>query len=339
MFNIAEINLTTLKNNALAVRKKLNKGTKFCAVVKADAYGHGGVAVANALHGIVDCFAVALPEEGIALRQGGVSKDILTLIPVNVRDVERAVSYRLTLTVTSIADLKIIEKEGQKQNKIVKVHVKYDTGMNRQGVSTLSELKEIFEYSKRCSHVFVEGIYSHLARAENKKSVNKAVNKFLLAIRLAVGYNNKIIKHISASGGFLQGAEFDMVRIGILLYGYKPFETNAISGKPVMKIYSPIVGVRCLKKGDRMFYGEKRADKDFTAYVVRYGYADGLFRSETEGLFNNRCMDLSAMVNPVIKKGMAEIMSDAEETARKYRTISYEILTECSRRAEKVYIT
>ena len=339
MLNVAEINLTTLKNNALAIKKKLKKTTRFCAVVKADAYGHGGVKVASALHSFVDCFAVAISEEGIALRQGGITKDVLVLVPVNEYDIERSVCYRLTLTVTSISDLKIIEEEGKRQNRIVKVHVKYDTGMNRQGVSTLSDLEKIFEYSKKCEHVFLEGIYSHFACPENKKSLNKAVNKFLLAIRLAVGYNNKIIKHISASGGFLQGAEFDMVRIGILLYGYKPYQSDYVSVKPVMKIYSPVIEKRTLKKGDCALYGEKRASKKTNVHIVRYGYADGLFRSETSGLFNNRCMDLSAMVNPTIKKDMAVILANAEEIARKYKTISYEVLTHCASRAERVYVT
>lgn len=338
MLNIAEINLTTLKNNALAVKKKLNRNTKFCAVVKADAYGHGGVDVANCLHDIVDCFAVALPEEGIALRQGGITKDVLVLIPVFEVDLERAIYYRLTLTVTSALQLKAIEELAKRLNLIAKVHVKYNTGMNRQGVDDLLKLKDIFDYSLCCSHVKVEGLYSHFAKPESKKSVNRALDKFLLAIRLGVGYNDKLIVHVSASGGFLQGIEFGMVRIGLLLYGYKPFKTDQISVRPVMKIYAPIVQKRKLKRGDRVLYGEKLMQKNSDGFLVRFGYADGLPRKEGYGLLNNRCMDLSMLSNPRIKGNFAVILDDADLLAKEYGTISYEILTQASKRAERIYV-
>ncbi len=89
MRNLAEINLSLLRENAKNIRKKLPKNTLFCAVVKADAYGHGGVACADALYGICDVFAVALVEEGIELRLGGIDKEILVLVPPIKKDLER----------------------------------------------------------------------------------------------------------------------------------------------------------------------------------------------------------------------------------------------------------
>lgn len=338
MLNVAEINLSTLCENAKTVKKKLKKGTKLCAVVKADAYGHGGVRVASALHNIADCFAVALAEEGIALRQGGIAKDVLVLLPIDRTDLERAVYYRLTFTVTCIDDVKLLEAEGKRQNTVIKVHVKYDTGMNRQGVSRTDDLEELFEYIAGCRHIYAEGIYSHFAKPENKKSLNRAMNKFLLAISVAVRYNDKIIRHISASGGFLQGIELDMVRIGILLYGYKPFKSARVDVKPVMKVYAPVMNARKLKKGDAMFYGEKTSDKNMTVHVIRFGYADGLPRREVAGQFNNRCMDVTAVTHPETSGRMAVVMSDADVLAKKYGTISYEILTHISMRAEKTYL-
>ena len=338
MLNNAYIDLRKLKNNALTVRKKLPKNVKFCAVVKADAYGHGAEIVAATLYNIVDCFAVALVEEGISLRLSGINKEILVLIPCQKTDLERAVYYNLTLTVTSISDVLNLEKEAKRQNRKVIVHVKINTGMNRQGVDNLYELEKILDRIQSLKHVGLGGGYSHFAEPENKKSLICVQNAFLLANNLVKRYNNKAILHVSASGGFLQGAYFDMVRIGILLYGYKPFESDKISVSPVMKVCAPILTKRRIKKGESMLYGNCPSSIEQDVSLVRYGYADGLARKNILGQFNNRCMDLTALTSFKRLNGEAVIMDDAESLAKEYGTISYEILTSVASRAQKIYI-
>lgn len=332
MRNQAIINLNTLKNNAAVIKSRLDKNVKFCAVVKADGYGHGGAAVANALYKLVDCFAVALVEEGVALRQAGIDKDVLVLIPAFKSDTERAVRYGLTLTVASKSDMARAVRESRKQNKKVKVHVKYNTGMNRQGVDNVLELEDIFRYAASVG-VEIEGLYSHFSNPENEKSRKRAYNKFLLALSAAKSYNNKIIGHISASGGFLKGIQADMVRIGILMYGYKPFECD-FPVKPVMKIVAPVLKTRSLSSCETALYGDKRSFCRREISLVRYGYADGLERKRIKGQFGNRCMDITA-VNGRLKRVV--IMKDADVVAKKYGTISYEILTKVGLRAEKIY--
>lgn len=336
MLNKAYIDLNVLRGNAKRVKEKLPENVRFCAVVKADAYGHGACAVANAIYDTVDCFAVALVEEAIALRRCGIDKDILVLIPPFDEDLETAVYYSLTLTVVGTEGLKAIDREARRQNATVKVHIKYNTGMNRFGVDGLDELKKVLEFSEKCERIIVDGAFSHFANPENKKSRISAQNKFLLANNLVKSYNKKAICHISASGGFLSGVFFDMVRIGILLYGYKPFDSRAVDVFPVMKILSPVVGHRDLSAGERALYGETRAEKDSSLNLVRCGYADG-FKRDDSGIFSKRCMDVSMYFGSAGEREIA-VMENADEIAKKTDTISYEVLTKCAMRAEKIYL-
>ncbi|MCQ2387022.1 MAG: alanine racemase [Clostridia bacterium] len=334
MLNKAIIDLNKLKFNALEVKKKLPKNVKFCAVVKANAYGHGAEMISNSLYSIVDCFAVALVEEGISLRLSGIDKEILVLVRAGKSDLEKAIRYDLTLTACSIFDLININKECIRQNKKVSVHIKYNTGMNRQGVNSLSDLRKMLSFASKNNKISIDGLYSHYACPENQKMREKATNKFLLAISLVKGYNKNAICHISASGGFLFNQYFDMVRIGILLYGYKPFDTQKIKVKPIMKLYSPCINKRKVKKGEYLLYGRKKLKKSQEVSLIRFGYADGLDRQEVNGQKNNRCMDLTAVCGRHYK---INVLSNVESMAKKYKTISYEILVKSTIRAEKIY--
>lgn len=386
MRNIAEINLKNIERNARAVVNAIPKSTKFCAVVKADAYGHGAPEVAAALYKYADYFAVAITEEAEELRISGIDKDILILCPVAEEDAEKVLRYGLTAAVCNVEEMKVLWHEARRQNKTARVHIAFDSGMRRIGAETIEEVVEMLEFSKRHKNVKVTGFFSHFAKPENDRSRKKALDKFLLANKVVKGYNNKIISHISASGGFLKGVYMDMVRIGILLYGYKPFKTDKISVKPAMKIYSREVAEKRVAPFSSALYGDKKTLTAKSLSIVRYGYADGLPRENVKGLFNNKCMDLCAVVKQ--KKGGAKanaysggsgngfaekfgkthggrngdcralcdggygsaggrkgmrtrkraVMTDAEATAKKHKTISYEILVRAGLRAEKKYL-
>ena len=338
MRNLAFINLNALKENALKIREKLKPETKFCAVVKADAYGHGAEKCANALYPIVDCFAVAIAEEGIRLRLSGIDKDILVLTPAFKEDLSAAVGKGLTLSIENAGQLPSVLRECERQNKSVKIHIKYDTGMNRFGAKSLTEIREILRFARGNPRIVVDGLYSHLSRPEDIKDTETQRKKFLLANKLVKGYNRNITAHLSASGGFLSGEEFDMVRIGILLYGYKPFPSEKVIVKPVMKIYSPVLKRFDLKKGESALYGKRVAERDEDLSLVRYGYADGLPRKESVFTFNNMCMDVSLFKN-VGGGSWFCVLKNAEELAAGFDTISYETLTKAAVRAEKIYIT
>jgi alanine racemase len=164
--------------------------------------------------------------------------------------------------------------------------------------------------------------------------LEKATDKFLLANNLVKGYNKNIVSHVSASGGFLQGVYMDMVRIGIMLYGYTPYPCD-FSLKPVMKVYSPVVKNGRAVAGQSLLYGDKLIDSDREYSIIRYGYADGLERRQNQTILNNRCMDLSAVSQT--KKEWYPVMVNADKTASQYGTISYEVLTKCAVRCHKIY--
>lgn len=334
----AVISLKKIKYNAEKVKKALPENVKFCAVVKADAYGHGAAKVASALYKIADCFAVATVEEGVELRFCGIDKNILVLTAVTAAEARRAIEYSLTLTACGIADLKRYDKQAVILGVAADVHLKFNTGMNRQGINDIVDLKTAFDYCKTRESLNVSGLYSHFARPENERSRKKAAAKFSLAKKFAKSYNSNIICHISASGGFLKGEYQDMVRIGILLYGYTPFKTDAIKVKPAMKVYAPVVQRRCVRRGDVALYGDRRVRKSAEIALIRYGYADGLFRKEIKGQINNRCMDVTAATGVRKRVYRVAVMDNAEKAAKSYGTISYEILVKCALRAEKVYL-
>lgn len=337
MRNLCYIDLKALEENAKKIRKLLPEKVKFNAVVKADGYGHGAEKVASTLYPIVDEYSVSIVEEGVALRNSGIDKGILTLIPPRVEELSRAIEHELTLCCDSLSLLKKINARARALNKTALVHVKYDTGMHRLGVKNLSELEKLFKESVKLKNVKITGFFSHYANALDKIALKKATDKFLLAIQLVKRYNNNVTCHISASGGFLRGEYFDMVRIGLLLYGYKPFRSNKISLSPVMKIYAYVLSRFTLMKGESALYGKRVAKKDTEVTLVRYGYADGEERNETEETLNNRCMDITAVRGNVCGKKYL-LLKNANAVAKKYRTISYEILVKSAIRAEKIYL-
>ena len=340
MLNKAVIDLKILSSNVKSIKKRLNKNQKFCAVVKANAYGHGASEIANALYSECDYYAVALVEEGVKLRLSGIDKDILVLTPPTLGDIDLGVRYRLTFAVDSHEILNRIIYSSQVQHLKSKIHLKFNSGMNRFGVDDLNELDSLAKKVVNSKYLYLDGAFSHLHCPQNKKYANIACNKFLLANNLIKGYNSRAICHLEASGGFLSGIKTDMARLGILLYGYKPFESNYITVKPIMKVYAPVIKNRTLKKGDNCLYGEYQISQEQEISLVRFGYADGLFRRQVFGQVNNRCMDATAIniKNIKITKYGALIMDDANVLAREYNTIPYEILSKITMRAQKIYL-
>lgn len=335
MLNKAIVDLSIIKQNALVIKSRL-KDTKFCAVVKDNAYGHGIVPVAEELYQIADYYAVALLEEALKLRVAGIDKPILVLVACDKNEIEQAIKNNITLTVASREDAKWICYQSLKDKTYCKVHIKIDSGMNRQGISDLSELDTICKLLSSSKYVEIEGVYSHLACPEKNIKRKKQVNKFLLAFDRVKGYNKNVIKHISASGGFLKGEYFDMVRVGLLLYGYKPFE-NSINVKPAMKIIVPVIQETLIYPFTSALYGNKKSLLKRELSLVRFGYGDGLFRKSVKGQFFNKCMDLSLVDRNSTENGYL-IISNFDILAKNYKTISYEIMVNISKRCEFIYL-
>ncbi|MBQ7236439.1 MAG: alanine racemase [Clostridia bacterium] len=337
MLNKTIIDLNAIKDNALKIKSKLKSGVKFCAVVKADAYGHGAEMVASAIYNVVDCFAVALVEEGVNLRRAGIDKDILVLIPPFLEDIQLAVEYNLTISIDNEKMLEEVEKECERQNAVIKAHIKFNSGMNRLGVG-LNELNKICKKFKGLKRVKLEGMFSHLACPENSELTKRAVDNFLLAKSTVLCYNKNAICHLSASGGLIKGYQFGMVRIGIMLYGYKPFKCGFINLKRAMKVYAPMLTNRVLTKGETFLYGDSLVGRKYKASLIRYGYADGGLRISGQGLIKNRCMDISAIESHKNFGKLVLVMDNAEKEAKARNTICYEVLCTASKRSERIYL-
>ena len=188
---LSVINLSAIRNNALRI-KKLSKSSKFYAVVKADAYGHGAEEVSRCIEDIVDGFCVAIIKEGIALRVAGITKKILVFTPpLDCYDVLRARAYNLTVTVNSVETAELTGG--------LPCHIKINTGMNRHGCN----LEELPELLKTVTNA--EGVYSHFFAPENDRASEAQFKLFGEAVKLVKRTNPEATAHISASGGILRG--------------------------------------------------------------------------------------------------------------------------------------
>ncbi len=355
MLNVAKIDLSAIRENANKIKAILPKNTAFCAVVKADAYGHGAERVSETLHGIADCFAVAITEEGTRLRRAGITEDILVFNPVSLGDYFVAAEHRLTVCVGGVSEILSAERAGRSLGLPVKTHLKINTGMNRGGAEE-KDFKKILSLYTRCGCTKLCGVFSHYGAPENDELFLRATEKFRQAVKKVKSFDKNVTAHISASGGFIRGAYFDMVRIGILLYGYKPFKSDALTVRPAMKIFAPVIYERDVCAGETLLYGTERLSENARARIIRYGYADGLPREKTAFDIAARCMDVSAekVFDNVPRGGennacgkrdkkkagkrLVKVLDNAEVLAEKYNTISYEILTKSAARAEKIYI-
>lgn len=315
------VNLKAIRRNALNIRARLGERF-FYAVVKADGYGHGAAQVAHAVEDIADGFCVAICDEGVALRAAGISKPILVLTPpLDGSDVRRAAFYDLTLSVNSLKTAKFIGG--------ALCHIQVNTGMNRLGCNA-DELSSIL---CALNAEQIEGVYSHLFAAENKRASESQLEIFNRAEELVRAKNPHICAHISASGGLLRGGRFlkDGARCGILLYGCAPSGFSSEGFEPSLKVFARRIQTTRFIGGG---VGYNFADKKYTDLsTYRAGYADGFWRRTPLGE-KTLCMD------SFIREGGEEwecILDDPAKYAKRVGTIPYEVMTSVTRRSDVIY--
>lgn len=334
--NRAVIRLDHIRSNAQALRKRA--GTKLCAVVKADGYGHGAAEVARALSGTADMFAVALVDEGARLRLCCSSEILVLVPPLSEEEALRGIYAGLVFTVGDAADFALIARAASKAGTRARCHLKVNTGMNRFGF-------DLSAFYAMClagcgEHVRIEGIYSHFYMPEDVSAARDQFRRFQVFCCLAENSFGPLVKHIAATGGLLASPDYalDMVRPGIGLYGYLPhgFE-NAISLKKAMRVYASAVSCRRYAYGGAG-YGRYEGPGEGYLSAVRCGYADGLFRRGGIGNVNSLCMDAFLYSQKIEKYGEVCVFSDADAYAAENGTISYEALVNAGRRAVRIYV-
>lgn len=356
-----EINLKNLEHNIKNAKNKLAK-KKLLAVVKADAYGHGAIAVASRAAAMgIDYLGVGIVEEGIELRNAGIKADILILAQELKERTEEIVLFNLIPTVCSRGLLESLEREGKRQGKKVPIFVMIDTGMGRYGVSS-DEFIYFVKLLKNMNFVELKGVMSHFPVADSDKEfTKKQINDFNKLTKVAISSGIKIpIKSMANSAAFLlhEDSIFNMVRLGLLLYGISPVEGLKTPGyKPVMTVKSKISFIKTIPPGHSVSYCRTfTAKKPTTIATVPLGYADGYDRAlsnrgwmivhgEKAPVIGNVTMDTTMIDISHIqdaKIGDEVIVMDtlitAWDIATTIGTIPYEIISRMGKRLPRLYV-
>jgi alanine racemase len=360
------VDLGALARNYAAIRAHVG-GAKVMPILKANAYGHGLVPVAQHLEKLgAPYFGLAYLEEGIRVRQEGVRTPILVLGGILGRQIPRFLEYDLTLTASSVDKLRAIEECAAALGKRAKVHLKIDTGMERIGVHWYSA-EALLETSLRCPNVEVEGIYSHLANSDAADLDHARLQRERFEEVLAFYERRSLptpMRHLANSGAVLQMTEanYDMVRPGILLYGAYPSPDcpPTIQVEPALRWTSQVVYFKVVKAGNSVSYGSTwTAARPTRVVTVPVGYGDGYQRAmsgSAEVLVGGRrfpvvgriCMD-QLMVD--IGDGTAyngdEVVLIGESGSEKLRiedlaawadTVPHEVLTSINTRVPRFYV-
>lgn len=362
-----EVDLDALHHN-LNEAKRVSKGAKILAVVKADGYGHGAVEVAKAIQDEADYFGVALIDEALQLRRHGVEKPILILGYTSPAQYETLINADITQAIFSVESARELSNTAVRMGKAAKVHAVVDTGMSRIGFPAERESVDIIKWMSTLPGIELEGIFSHLALADAKdKTVdNMQLNKFKFVFsELEKSGVNIPIKHISNSAAVIDSDyPFDMVRCGIMLYGMYPSEEVnkcSVDLKPVMSLKSSVIQIKTLGPGVGVSYGHTYVtQKETRIATVSAGYGDGYPRalsSKGRVIINGQyapiigrvCMDIFMVdithiegveiETPVILIGRdGDKVITAEEVGELADTFNYEIVCSVSRRVPRIYL-
>ena len=360
-----EVDLNVLKENFKLIKKHIGN-VKIMPVLKANAYGHGLVRIAQFYSEMkVDYLGVAVVEEGILLREKGIKLPILVLGGIWGNQIPLFLKHDLTITASSIDKLKQIDETAEQMKIKAKVHLKIDTGMERLGVHYYNA-ENFLEAAYKCKNLKVEGIFSHFANSESKDLTYSKLQLERFNEVLSYFEKHSIeppLRHISNSGGILQlpEANFDMVRPGIMLFGVYPSKEvkRTVEIKPALTWKSLVVYFKVIKPDHPVGYGSTwQTDHNVRAVTVPVGYGDGYLRS----MFNKAEVIINGKRYPVIGNiSMDQIVvnleqasayngdevillgSDGknsitcEEMAEWAGTIPYEILTNINTRVPRVY--
>ena len=286
-----EVSGAAIESNVKQIRNLLKKDCKLMAVVKADGYGHDAIFVSKyAIRGGADHLGVATLSEGISLRNAGIKKPVLVLGNIySKRDLLKCFQYDLMPTISSLRECFICNNIGKKYQKEFPLHLKVDTGMCRLGFE-LKEFIDQFNKIKSCENILIKGIYSHLALADEINALDQnsftqiQKNKFQdLLKKIKIFRHPGITTHLANSAGTLlsQDLHFDMVRVGLSMYGYNPLINSEIniSLQPALFLKSKVTFIRSVKKNTGVSYGSSFITKrDTKLAVVSIGYADGINR-------------------------------------------------------------
>ncbi len=367
----AEINLDNLAYNIKEVKKNIKKDTIITAIVKANGYGHGSVEISKVfLENGADRLAVAILAEAIELRNSKIKEPILILGYTPPSQYKKIIEYDLIQTIYNYEDAKILSEIAVKLNKLVRVHIKIDSGMGTVGFLPNKESVEDIMKISKLKNINIEGIYTHFAKADeaDKSYTRQQYKSYADILEKLENKGLEIeIKHVSNSATIidLPDLNLNMVRAGIMIYGLYPSDEvnkETIKLKPAMTLKTKISHLKILEKDVGISYGQIfRTKRKSRIATLPIGYADGFTRiltGKAEVFINGKrakvvgkiCMD-QCMVDVTdiedVKLGDEVIIfgygdegyPHVNEIAEKLDTINYEIVCMVGRRVPRVYIS
>ena len=357
---ILEVNLNALVNNLNYYRSKIKPETKMVCMVKASAYGAGSYEVAKTLQDHrVDYLAVAVADEGSSLRKAGITSSIMIMNP-ELSAFKTMFDYKLEPEVYSFYLLEKLIKAAEKESVTnFPIHIKINTGMNRLGFEP-EDIPQLIKRLKQQSAVIPRSVFSHLVGSDSTQFDEFTMQQISLfkevSDQIQAEFTHKIIRHILNTAGIERYADyqFDMVRLGLGLYGVDPFTNHILNNVSTLK--TTILQIHNVKKGESVGYSRKeRLERDSRIAAIPIGYADGLDRHlgnrNAYCLVNGRkayyvgniCMDV-AMIDVTdidCKEGDRVIIFGDELPVTTLSTIlgtiPYEILTSISDRVKRIY--
>ena len=362
---ILEINLNNLVKNMNYYRSKLKRDTKLMVMVKAFAYGSGTFEVSNVLkfhH--ADYLTVAYADEGIELRRKGIDLPIMVMTP-EINTFESIIKNNLEPDIYSFRSLSLLEDAIEKlelsPETQIGIHIKLDTGMHRLGFLP-DDIDELLSRLKKNKNIVVKSVFSHLAGADSQEFNDftmKQINAYdEMSSKIVSAFSYKILRHVLNSAGISRFTDYqyDMVRLGIGVYGVAPCEEDRGKLKNVISLKTTIVQIKEYEVGETIGYSRRGViEKKSRIGVVPIGYADGLNRRLGNGaacfyvngkaapIIGNICMDMCMIDLTGIdcKEDDTAILFNedypVERIADACGTIPYEILTSISHRVKRIY--
>ena len=364
---ILEVNLQAVVDNLNHFRSFLHPATKMVCMIKADAYGAGAVEIAKTLQDHrVDYLAVAVADEGVALRKAGITANIMVMNP-EMTSFKTLFDYDLEPEVYSFRLMDALILAARKEGITGwPVHIKLDTGMHRLGFS-LGEVDEVIDRLRHQSAIIPRSVFSHFVGADSDDFNDFSAQQFAVfdegSRKLQAAFSHKILRHMDNSAGIEHFPErqMDMCRLGIGLYGVEPYTGAALPNpqsplKTVSTLKTTILQLRHVKAGDSVGYSRKTVlERDSVIGVIPIGYADGLNRrlgnrrgyclvnGQQAPYLGNICMDV-AMIDvtdiPCHEGDQVEIFGEnlpVTILSNLLDTIPYEVLTGVSNRVKRVY--
>lgn len=360
---VLEINLDAVSHNLNVYRSFLKPSTRIMVMVKALAYGSGSIEVANLLEfHRIDYLGVAYVDEGVTLRKNGIGLPIMIMNP-SLDALDKIHEFRLEPEIYSLRLLKEIDQFTRKFNRALKIHIKLDTGMSRLGFNP-EDIGEMIHILRNNRSIIVASVFSHLSSAENgdqDEFTQHQVEMFLSAVNnIQEKIPTDFLKHIANSAAMIRFPEyhFDMVRLGIGIYGYDATGRLSERLRSISTLRTEISQIKRLHQGDTVGYGRRgEIKKESTIATIAIGYADGFFRAFGNGRANvwikgrpapvigNVCMDMTMIDITGIEahEGDEVIIfnniQSMQSLADSIHTIPYEILTNISERVKRIYVS